>query len=505
MLSFRVLSGLAAVAAQQSIGTNPYTGMDLYVQPDFQAELATSIATCQGVTQCTNLQEMQSTSTAFWVDKKSKIHGTNTSTLQGMLADAATKSPKQLVTIVIYDLPNRDCDSLNSVGEICCSYFANHTCDRATGDDCQNGLTDYKLNFVDPIAAVLAQYEGIVPLVAIIEPDSLPNLATNLGNINCANKATGDAYTTGIPYAVKAIKASMPSASVYLDAAHGGWLGWSDNALAFASVVNTLLIWDYLRGFTTNVANYQPLGVPCPVSAFDDSMHNFCETSTDACCTDPCGLVSQYSGGNSEYNYVQALTKEINRAIPQWQPHYLIDTSRNGNPFARHDCAEWCNPRNEGTGVKPSATTLLPNLVDATMWIKVPGESDGCTSNPPSACTMPTPAFTCDRRDDMCLKGYGNLPGEPCAPEAGDWYDGQIKVLAQNAATTVGFSHEVSNTVGPYQACSTNGVACYEGYHCCPTKLLCVPDEETVARGKHNSVFATRMAHAKSSSKANVA
>ena len=47
-------------------------------------------------------------------------------------------------------------------------------------------------NFIDPIAALIKQYAS-VPLVAIIEPDSLPNLATNLGNPNCANTATGAA------------------------------------------------------------------------------------------------------------------------------------------------------------------------------------------------------------------------------------------------------------------------------------------------------------------------
>ena len=44
---------------------------------------------------------------------------------------------------------------------------------------------------------------------------------------------------------------------MYLDAAHGGWLGWSDNTVKF---VDLLLSMDFslnsLRGFTTNVANY---------------------------------------------------------------------------------------------------------------------------------------------------------------------------------------------------------------------------------------------------------
>lgn len=44
---------------------------------------------------------------------------------------------------------------------------------------------------------------------------------------------------------------------MYLDAAHGGWVGWEDNTVAF---VNLLKNMDFdlndLRGFSTNVANY---------------------------------------------------------------------------------------------------------------------------------------------------------------------------------------------------------------------------------------------------------
>ena len=37
--------------------------------------------------------------------------------------------------------------------------------------------------YVDPFAAVLAKYNGRVPIAVIIEPDSLPNLATNLATM----------------------------------------------------------------------------------------------------------------------------------------------------------------------------------------------------------------------------------------------------------------------------------------------------------------------------------
>ena len=42
-------------------------------------------------------------------------------------------------------------------------------------------------------------------------------------------------------------------------------------------------------------------GTPCPKSAFDDKMHNYCATrGTEACCQDDCSLLAQWSSGNNE-------------------------------------------------------------------------------------------------------------------------------------------------------------------------------------------------------------
>jgi len=38
--------------------------------------------------------------------------------------------------------------------------------------------------------AVLEKYQNAVDIVLVIEPDSLPNLATNLGDPHCGNQAT---------------------------------------------------------------------------------------------------------------------------------------------------------------------------------------------------------------------------------------------------------------------------------------------------------------------------
>jgi endoglucanase len=67
--------------------------------------------------------------------------------------------------------------------------------------------------------------------------------------------------------------------------------------------------------------------------------------------------------------------------------HFVIDTSRNGvgpwnfgSSYPNDGVAQdWCNPPDRGLGLRPTANTGN-SLVDAYLWIKIPGESDGqCT------------------------------------------------------------------------------------------------------------------------------
>jgi len=206
---------------------------------------------------------MREVSSSYWIDVKAKLHGDSTDSLEGILKDAASKSPVPLVTLIVYDLPNRDCRAKASNGEICCVYNADRTCDYNTDNQaCTAGLKEYETEYVDIYASIVAKYNGVVPMALIIEPDSLPNMASNMKDPHCFNSAT--AYKEGIKYAINTISTASPKASLYLDAAHGGWLGWSDNMNAFTKLVQDMDISSKIRGFATNVANYQPLGTMCP-------------------------------------------------------------------------------------------------------------------------------------------------------------------------------------------------------------------------------------------------
>lgn len=65
--------------------------------------------------------------------------------------------------------------------------------------------------------------------------------------------------------------------------------------------------------------------------------------------------------------------------------HFIIDTSRNGNGSN----GEWCNPVGRAIGHVPTIQTRHI-LVDAYLWVKPPGESDGeCNGGPVAGAWWP--------------------------------------------------------------------------------------------------------------------
>lgn len=84
--------------------------------------------------------------------------------------------------------------------------------------------------------------------------------------------------------------------------------------------------------------------------------------------------VSNYMNNALNIAYGEKLSKLVGGK------HFLIDTSRNGLGTA----TEWCNPRGQALGVAPTTNTGHP-LVDAFLWIKQPGESDGTCRGGPRA------------------------------------------------------------------------------------------------------------------------
>lgn len=81
--------------------------------------------------------------------------------------------------------------------------------------------------------------------------------------------------------------------------------------------------------------------------------------------------------------------------------HFTVDTSRNGEGPLPGDREEaWCNPPGRSLGTPPTAETG-DALVDAYLWIKRPGDSDGpCRGGPAAGTWWPEYALGLARRAD---------------------------------------------------------------------------------------------------------
>jgi cellulose 1,4-beta-cellobiosidase len=344
-------------------------------------------------------------------------------------------------SVVIYDLPNRDCAALASNGEL---------------QIAQNGLARYKAEYIDPIAAILgdAKYRSL-RIVAIIEPDSLPNLLTNLGNPKCAEANSSGAYVQGVQYAINKLHA-FSNIYLYLDIGHSGWLGWDNNFSAvvqqYTQVVNgTTDRLNSVDGFISNTANYTPLS--------EQYMPNQALTVGGQ----PLRSANfyQWNPHFDELDFTAALRAAFIAAGFPEGVGMLIDTSRNGwggaarpgavststdlNTYVtqsrldrRLHRGNWCNQSGAGIGERPTAAPL-PGL-DAYVWIKPPGESDGISEK------VDGPNEEGKSHDPMCDPEFvgstqsngNNLTGAlDNAPHAGQWFPGQFSMLVRNAYPAV--------------------------------------------------------------------
>jgi cellulose 1,4-beta-cellobiosidase len=371
--------------ANAALTTNPWKNVDLFVNPDYVAEVETAIALYPE--QQALLRSASRFSVAYWVDTMAKIPNVTRVLSNAKAAQQANGRPV-LVEFVIYDLPNRDCAAAASNGEISCE-----------DSTCANGLSTYKTQYIDPIVAAMAQFPDVT-IVALVEPDSLPNLATNIDIQKCATART--AYMQGVAYAIQKL-ATLPNVAIYVDAAHGGWLGWPNNLQASASIFSQVLNAaggaNLIRGFATNTANYQPLGST---------------TST----ADPCKLQTQYNQAIDEVHYVNLLNQALTSAGITGKG-YIIDTSRNGVTNTRSACSNWCNIKGTGLGVRPTSDTAFTGLdiIDALHWGKVPGEADGTSDS------------SAPRYDYHC----GSVDSVSGAPQAGQFWPSYFLALCQNA------------------------------------------------------------------------
>jgi endoglucanase len=195
--------------------------------------------------------------------------------------------------------------------------------------DCGSFSSGGASNAVQYTNWVESVYRGIKgrEAVFIVEPDALPGL-------DCLSVSNQNVRYELLRTAVLILR-QEPRSIVYVDAGHSHW-----------------------KSAATMVARLEQAGVT--------NAHGFSLN------------VSNFNEDSETIAYGEAISDRLKGM------HFVVDTSRNGNGAAPQ--YEWCNPPNRALGRRPTTASGHP-LVDAFLWIKYPGQSDGTCNGGPSAGT----------------------------------------------------------------------------------------------------------------------
>ncbi|MEX6584857.1 glycoside hydrolase family 6 protein [Ralstonia solanacearum] len=442
---------------------NPFVGATAYVNPDYAKAVDSSIAKVKNASLKSKMAIVKSYPTSVWLDSIGSIGGgaKNAGRL-GLIAhlDAALAQKKAnkpiTASFVIYDIPGRDCHALASNGELPLT---------------PEGLQRYKKEYIDAIASIFAnpKYKDI-RIVNVIEPDGLPNLVTNLSDSRCANAKYTGIYEDGIKYALNKFS-SIKNVYNYMDIAHSGWLGWDNNRSAAIHLYTQLIQgttagFASVNGFATDTANVTPLvepNLPNPdlnVGGQPIRSSKFYEWN-------------RYFG---EIDFTEALYKEFVAAGWPSNIGFIVDTGRNGwggtqRPTAaigndvntyvnsgrvdrRIHRGNWCNQTGAAIGLPPAAAP--GGHLDAVLWIKPPGESDGS-----SRLIQNNQGKGFDKMcDPNFITADGVLTGAlPNAPIAGEWFHDQFVMLITNAYPAISGSTSALTASSTLAAASSGNIS----------------------------------------------
>ncbi|MGY1693589.1 glycoside hydrolase family 6 protein [Geodermatophilus sp. SYSU D00814] len=204
---------------------------------------------------------------------------------------------------------------------------------------------DAYLSWIGSFAAAL----GDRPAVVVLEPDAVPQALVGCPGVDPA--ARYEVLSQAV-----AILDRQPGARVYVDAGNASWV---QDLPALADALRRSGI-DVADGFALNVSNYETT-----------------EASTE---------------------YGTELSRVLEGGAPEGAPpaHFVVDTSRNGAGPPEDSGSEegrWCNPPGRALGEPPTTSTDVPRL-DALLWVKQPGDSDGtCGGGPPAGQWWPEAAL----------------------------------------------------------------------------------------------------------------
>ena len=356
------------------------------------------------------LAAMEETSHAVWIDRGSP----NSARVEVQKTANQAAGKGQVPVFVAYNIPGRDCGGLSAGGA--------------------NGTAQYEA-WIDGLSQGLGDHQAVV----ILEPDALGLLPSNCGGPSASYPFTDAERYTELNYAVVRLE-QHPSTSVYLDGTHSAWLNVAGAAtrLVTAGVRRT-------QGFFLDVSNFQ---YTANLGQYGTWISDCIAYATSVKPNDFGACPDQYWNGGPSNNFVgvalspygvwsnDAAEQDLNTSgenerystlLGSTAPttHFVIDTSRNGqgpwNPtISTPDPQNWCNPPMRGLGTRPTASTGHA-LVDAYLWVKVPGESDGSCNRGISGSSV----------DPV----WAGITGNPTFtdPAAGQWFPPQALQLAQLA------------------------------------------------------------------------
>ena len=203
---------------------------------------------------------------------------------------------------------------------------------------------DAYLTWIGSFAAALADR----PAVVVLEPDAVAHAVAG-----CEGVAPEQRYEL-LARAVE-ILGRQPEVRTYLDAGNPGWV--TDLPVLAAALRSSGV--DDTAGFALNVSNFQTT---------EDSVR-----------------------------FGTELSRQLDRGAPAGSApaHFVVDTSRNGAGPPPDDGAgtAWCNPAGRRVGDAPT-TDVDRDRVDALLWVKQPGDSDGtCNGGPPAGEFWPAAAL----------------------------------------------------------------------------------------------------------------
>jgi endoglucanase len=270
---------------------------------------------------------------------------------------------------------------------------------------------------------------------------------------------------------------------------------WVSSCIAYATVNEAQTPADALAAVATFVGTSTPTGAFAGPAYPPTSPPGGCATqywNGGAPGTDIASLVGAYNGvalspfgvwsetittpdlnaSGIDASYASALGSTVPAT------HFIVDTSRNGlgpNSMQTYAAAPydqpssvistlvaggWCNPPDEGLGVRPTASAGVqlssldsylpgnPPLLDAYLWIKTPGQSDGqcdaaggVRSWDNAAYTPPIPGWPSSSSaafqtfDPLWSLQTGSaFTDPPASPASENWFSQQALMLAQNAS-----------------------------------------------------------------------